>query len=278
MNEAVMNRAAAFRALHALGELLVLPNAWDAGSARIIEGCGARAIATTSAGLAWARGYPDGDALPPTILFAAIAEMARVIDVPLTVDIEGGYSTEPRSVAETVTAAIDAGAVGINIEDGAGPVSALCAKITAVKTAAVRTGVDLFVNVRTDVYLRGLASGEQAVAETLARAASYRRAGADGLFVPALRDPDAIRTVASAVEMPLNVMILPDLAAPDDLRAWGVRRLSAGSALAQRAHGLTQRAATRLLVDGQYDQLFEGAAEYGTLNAMFTNRGDGATD
>lgn len=269
VSPAATDKASAFRALHAPGALLVLPNAWDAGSARLIESCGAKAIATTSAGLAWAKGYPDGDALPPKVLLAAVAEIHRVIDIPLTVDIEGGYASDPRSVGETVAAVVDAGAVGINIEDGAAPVDLLCEKIAAAKAAAARSGVDLFVNVRTDVYLRGIASGEAAVAETLARAASYRAAGGDGLFVTALREPEAIRRIASAIDVPLNVMIVPGLPGPEDLRASGVRRLSAGSALAQGAHGVTERAAKRLLVDRQYDLLFEGAAEYPRLNAMF---------
>jgi 2-methylisocitrate lyase-like PEP mutase family enzyme len=271
MNEEQNSRSTAFRALHAPGALLVLPNAWDAGSARTIEACGARAIATTSAGLAWARGFPDGDALPAKVLLAAIAEIFRVINVPLSIDIEGGYSSDPRTVGETVAAVVDAGAVGINIEDGAAPVGLTCSKIEAAKAAAVRSGVDLFVNVRTDVYLRGLAKGDAAVAETLARAAAYGAAGGDGIFVPGLKDADAIQRIAAAVDLPLNVMIVPGLAGPDDLRAWGVRRLSAGSALAQGAHGFTERAAKRLLIDGQYEPLFEGPADYMRLNAMYAN-------
>ena len=148
--------ADAFRRLHVPGRPVLIANAWDAGSARLIESCGGAAIATTSAGLAWARGYPDGDALPPAILAAAVAEIARVIDVPLSVDAEGGYSDLPARVGEVVRAIVDAGGIGINIEDGSSGPDLLVAKIAAARTAAARAGVGLFINARTDVYLRSL--------------------------------------------------------------------------------------------------------------------------
>ena len=120
-----------FHRLHQGNTPLVLANAWDAGSARLIESCGAVAIATTSAGLAWSRGYPDGDAIPPRDLAAAVADIARVLSVPLTVDVEGGYASDPAQVRENVAAVVGAGAVGINIEDGQASVDLLCAKIGA---------------------------------------------------------------------------------------------------------------------------------------------------
>src|SRR5262245_15798494 len=166
---------ATFRDLHAPGRLLVLPNAWDAGSARLIEACGAQAIATTSSGVAWACGYPDGDAIPPEVLIDAVARIRRVLTVPLTVDAEGGHSAEPARVGETIEGLVDAGAVGVNLEDGSvHPPALLCAKIAAAKKAAARVGVDLFVNARTDVFLRGLVEPERRVAETLARGREYR--------------------------------------------------------------------------------------------------------
>ena len=262
-------RAARFRRLHAPGELLVLPNAWDAGSARLVESCGATAIATTSSGVAWAHGYPDGDALPPRLLAPAVASIARVTSVPLSIDIEGGSSADPRAVGEIVAAVIDAGAVGINVEDGTGSPDLLCAKIGAAKTAAARAGVDLFVNARTDVYLRGLVPPDRAMAESVARAARYRAAGTDGLFVPGIVDADAIREIASAVEMPLNVMVRPGLPPVAELRTLGVRRVSAGSGLAQAAYGVVRRAATQLLVDGRYDAIVELAAPFAELNALY---------
>jgi 2-methylisocitrate lyase-like PEP mutase family enzyme len=171
-----------FRNLHR--DLLLLPNAWDSGSARLFESVGAKAIATTSAGIAWSRGYSDGDALPIEQLLATTRDIARVIRVPLTIDIEGGYSIDPVVVARVVGGIIDAGAVGINIEDGTGSPDLLCAKIEAAKQTAARAGVDLFINARTDVYLRSLASTDGAVEEVGRRATMYQAAGCDGIFVP----------------------------------------------------------------------------------------------
>ena len=166
--------ATAFHALHRGPELLLLANAWDAGSARLIESLGARAIATTSAGVAWAHGYPDGDALPVPLVVATAAAIARLIRVPLTIDIEAGYSDDPDAVGRLVASLIEAGAVGINLEDGSGSPDLLCAKIARIRRVAADLGVDLFVNARTDVYLRGLVPAPDRLAEASARAARYR--------------------------------------------------------------------------------------------------------
>lgn len=259
-----------FRNLHRRGELLVLPNAWDAGSARLIESLGALAIATTSAGVAWSRGYPDGDALPIAQLLAVVREIARVIRVPLTIDIEGGYSDDPALVAHAVAGVIDAGAVGINIEDGAGAPDLLCAKIEAARRIAAHAGVDLFINARTDVYLRGVASGDAAVEEVLRRAARYQAAGCDGLFVPALADGAAIKAVAAAIEpLPLNIMLVPGLPPFDVLRAQGVRRMSAGASIAQAALGRARWLASAFLAGGS-EEMFAVAADYAETNRLFS--------
>ena len=260
----------AFRELHGPGRMLVLPNAWDAGSARLIESCGAQAIATTSSGVAWACGHPDGDAIPPDVLIDAVARIRRVLTVPLTVDAEGGYSSEPARVGETIEGLIDAGAVGVNLEDGSvHPPDLLCAKIAAAKKAAARARVDLFVNARTDVFLRGLVAPERRVVETLARARQYRDAGADGLFVPGVSDPDPIAELVAGTELPLNVMLVPKLPSLAALAKLGVRRVSAGAAIAQAVHGLTRKLAHQLIADEGYAAAFEGAAAYGELNALF---------
>jgi len=266
--------AAAFRRLHAPGQLLVLPNAWDAGSARLIESLGAAAIATTSSGLCWARGYPDGKALPLAVLVGAVAEIVRVTRLPVSVDVEAGYSAEPERVASTVAALIDAGAVGINLEDGSGSPELLAAKIAAVKQAARRSGVDLFVNARTDVYLKKLAPPERAVEETIARGGRYLEAGCDGLFVPGLSSREAIQAIAAAVALPLNVMLLPSLAPIADLRAWGVRRVSAGSAVAAAALGAARRAVKQLQGDGRYESHYSETVAYAEMNSLFPAPGN----
>jgi 2-methylisocitrate lyase-like PEP mutase family enzyme len=261
-----------FRALHRPAKPLCLANAWDAGSARLIESCGAAAIATTSAGLAWAHGYPDGDVLPGGILAAAVEEIARVISVPLSVDIEGGYSSDPHAVGIAIERVIDAGAVGINLEDGSGPPDLLVAKIGAARAAADRTGVALFVNARTDVYLRALVPPEHAVEESLERARRYRDAGADGLFVPGVTARADIRAIAADAGLPLNVLVYPGLPPVAELGGLGVARVSAGSGIVQTALAVVRDAAVEFLRDGRYDAMAGRTIDYPTLNALHERR------
>jgi 2-methylisocitrate lyase-like PEP mutase family enzyme len=259
-----------FRGLHQGPAVLVLPNAWDAATARMIESIGAKAIATTSAGLAWARGYPDGNALPIEQLIGATRDIARVIRVPLTVDVEAGYSADPRAVAELVVRILDIGAVGINIEDSDASADLLCKKIAAVREKVARSGADLFINARTDVYL-GTASGDAAMEEVIHRASRYLDAGCDGLFVPGVSDGDAMAAIVKAINpMPLNIMALPSLPSMDALQRHGVRRLSAGSAIAQAALSCTSRLAAGF-VAGNISDLFTAIAEYDTVNKSFAN-------
>jgi 2-methylisocitrate lyase-like PEP mutase family enzyme len=260
-----------FRRLHQ-GGLLVLPNAWDAGSARLIESLGARALATTSAGVAWSHGYPDGDRMPTSLLRATVADIARVVRIPVSADVEGGYSSDPAAVAETVGAVIEAGAVGINIEDGSGAPELLCAKIERAKSAGVRLGVDLFVNARTDVYLRGLATEERRVEETLARAELYRSAGADGIFVPGLADSDEIRAVVRDLPLPLNLMAWRGLPPAAELEALGVRRLSAGAGIVEAAYAKTLRLAGAFLKTGASDPVTAESRTYPEINALMAGR------
>jgi 2-methylisocitrate lyase-like PEP mutase family enzyme len=265
-----MTSADSFRKLHGGHEVLVLPNAWDAGSARLIESLGASAIATTSAGVAWSHGYPDGDALPLDLVLATAEEIARVVRVPLSIDLEGGYSDDPAQVGALATRVIDAGVVGINIEDGTGEPDLLAAKIGKVRASAARSGVELFVNARCDVYLAGIASDDAAIEEVLRRAAIYRDAGCDGLFVPCLTEAAAIRAIASGIQpLPLNVMLMPNLPDLNVLRDLGVRRLSCGSALAEAALGRARELAASFLV-GNVEHIYEGAADYGANQALFS--------
>jgi 2-methylisocitrate lyase-like PEP mutase family enzyme len=264
-----MTKALAFRRMHEGPNLLLLPNCWDAASARLHESLGARALATTSAGVAWANGYPDGDALPEDRLVAAVRAIARVVSVPLSVDVEGGYADDPSRAAEIVAKVVDAGAVGINLEDGNAAPSLLAAKIEHVKRAVARTGADVFVNARTDVYLKGLVPDAARVEETLARAKTYRDAGADGIFVPGVVAPAAIRAIAEAAGLPLNVLAWSGLAPASELAALGVRRLSAGSALAQIAFGRASAAAAAFLRDGRSEPLREGVFGFAEMNALF---------
>ena len=269
MNARNAEHAVAFRTLHAQG-VLRLANAWDAGSARLIESLGAPAIATTSAGVAWARGYVDGDALPMQCLLDTAKDIARVIRVPLTVDMESGYSHDPAVVADNVVRAAETGAVGINIEDGSGPPDALCAKLSCIRDALASRGLDVYINARTDVYLRALAPPDARVAMVLERAARYREAGADGLFVPGVTQADAIGQIASSAGLPLNVMLRPDLPALAELETLGVRRLSAGSDLAEAVFAHVGALAGAFLQDGR--TVPGERMAYGAINALFAER------
>jgi 2-methylisocitrate lyase-like PEP mutase family enzyme len=254
-----------FKKLHDGSKLLTLPNAWDAGSARLFESLGAPAIATTSAGVAWAQGYADNDHLPVDNAVAVAANIVRVLTVPLSVDFENGYSSDPQQVARNVLCLIEAGVAGINLEDGNDAPSLLADKIRAIR----QLGKDIFINVRTDVYLRGLAPEGERVADVLKRAALYKEAGADGLFVPGICKADDIKTVAAGAGLPLNVMDWPGLPSNDELHQLGVARFSAGSGIAQALWAVAAGMAKDFLATGNAGPLIGQAMPYGDLQALF---------
>ncbi|HEU5480109.1 MAG TPA: isocitrate lyase/phosphoenolpyruvate mutase family protein [Candidatus Tumulicola sp.] len=262
--------AGELRALHAGERVLILPNVWDAASAALFAAAGAGALATTSAGLAWSCGYPDGDALPRASLLFALGAICRVSGkLPVSADVEGGFSQDPETVADLVRELCALGVGGINLEDGGADPDVLSAKIRAVKRSVAACGGDVFVNARTDVYLREMATGDAAVNEVVARARRYAAAGADGIFVPGLAAPAEIAAIASAVDLPLNLMAIPQLSPVRELYALGVRRLSAGDALAARAYGAARAAAEAFLAGGDAAVLFsEPAVDYASTNAL----------
>jgi 2-methylisocitrate lyase-like PEP mutase family enzyme len=264
-------KAKAFAALHAGPEVLVLPNAWDAASAAIMAAAGAKAVATSSAAVAWTHGYPDGDALPREKLLATIGACAKGAgEVPLTADIEGGYTDDLTELAETIKAVAGAGAVGINFEYGARDPDLHARKIAAVRKAADAAGVPLFINARTDVYLKRLMEGEAAEAEVVRRAALYRDAGASGVFVPGPSDAALIGRLAKAIALPLNMMLVPGLPDAAALKALGVRRISSGTAPFSAAYSTLAKAVAAYLASGDV-QTFAAAGAGGlpNLNKLF---------
>jgi len=256
-----------FHQLHHDG-LLILTNVADATGARIVEQLGCKAVATSSAAVAWAHGYPDGNALPLERLISTVESIARVISVPLTVDIEAGYSDDLARVAEVIDAVIAAGAVGINIEDGASPPELLAHKIEIARQVAERRQVKLFINTRTDVYLKGLVPAEDRVAETLRRAALYQAAGADGLFAAGVTAEYEIAALCQGTSLPVNVLGLPGLPSLDELKTLGVRRLSAGSGIAEFLYGAMASLAKGFLETGKLDSSHLKAFTYGEVNAL----------
>lgn len=264
-----MSNAQAFHALHRGPDLLILPNAWDAGSARVIETLGAKAVATTSAGLCWSHGYADGHHLPVEVLVATVREITRVVSIPVSCDFEGGYADDPAGAGENVRAVLDAGAVGINIEDAGGPAELLAAKIAAVRRSAEAAGVDLYINARTDIWLRRMLDGEAAVAEALRRAALYREAGASGLFTAGVVRPDDIAVLAAECGLPLNVMARPGLPKGPALQALGARRISSATGLGRAALAALNAATREFLETGDSDALAARDTIGGDYNALF---------
>jgi 2-methylisocitrate lyase-like PEP mutase family enzyme len=281
-----------FRSLHHAGTPLILVNAWDAASARIVEAAGASAVATTSAGVAWSLGAPDGDALGRDLAVGLVSRVAAAVAVPVTADIESGFGATPADVGQTVLAVIQAGAVGVNIEDawrgsesgdvagrdigesgdvagrdsGAGLLRAVadqCARLAAARAAARESGVPVFINARVDTFLCGAGGIE----DTVARASAYLEAGADGVFVPGVVDPETIAALVAAIAAPLNVLVGPGAPPVPELARLGVARASLGSAVAQAAYAVAQRAAVEAFGPGTYEAVSD-ALDYGVINGL----------
>jgi 2-methylisocitrate lyase-like PEP mutase family enzyme len=271
---------AQFKALHFQNTPLLLPNAWDAASAVLLQMDGATAIATSSAAVAWSLGYADGGALPRAELLGAIGRIMRVVQVPVTVDLEDGYSQDPAAVADLVLQVARLGVVGINLEDGAGPADLLAAKIGAIRRALA--GTPLYINARTDVYLKGLAknakgqSGPEAIALCAQRLQSYRAAGADGAFVPGMCTAADVAALLAQPgmppDMPLNLMATPALAPTADLAAAGVRRISTGGSLFQTTYAYSRAPAKQFMAQGDTRGLFEHTLPYAMMNAAMPGK------
>jgi 2-methylisocitrate lyase-like PEP mutase family enzyme len=260
-------RARAFAALHGTPPL-VLPNAWDAGTARLVERAGAKAIATTSGGVAWSLGTTDGGGMDRERVARVIREIVRVVSVPVTADIERGYGEPLDELAATIQLVLKAGAVGVNLEDSGGdplyPPEQMAERIRTARATADAFGVPLFINARTDVYFGG--SGD--FDEALHRAQVYAEAGANGIFLPGVHDLELVRELTGAIALPVNVMVGP-LAAPiADLAAAGVRRASIGTRLLLSAYAHIEQAARELLEQGTYTS-YEQALGYPDVNGMF---------
>jgi len=255
----------AFRDLHRGPRILVLPNAWDAASARVIEEAGAKAIATSSAGVAFSLGYPDGQKIPRDDMLAAVRRIAVAVRVPVTADLEAGYGKGPKQVAETVRGAIDAGAVGMNLEDAADEpnqplfeLSLAVERVRAARQAADATGVTFTLNARTDVFLGNVGEPESRLAHALSRLAAYRDAGADCVFAPGVSDRPTIEALVRELGCPLNILGTPGAPPIPELEKLGVRRVSVGSAPSRAAFTLAREITRELLGPGTYTRLAGG--------------------
>jgi 2-methylisocitrate lyase-like PEP mutase family enzyme len=271
-----IDRGRRFLALHQ-GGLFILANAWDAASARIFEAAGCVAVGTSSAGVAFSLGCPDGERVCRKEMLAAVARIARAVEVPVSADMESGYGDTPEAVVETVQAVIQTGAVGVNLEDAAfeGRLFDLrlqVEKIRAARCAADASGVPFVVNARTDIFWHKLGQPRERLPLAIARANAYREAGADCLFVPGVVELETIRTLAREITGPLNVLASPGCPPIAALAEAGVRRVSLGSGPMRATMGLARRIGEELLAQGTYHALHQGAISYREANTLFNRR------
>jgi len=263
------------RKLHAGPRILILPNAWDVISARIVEDAGFPAIATTSAGVAAVLGYPDGQRAPRSEMLEMVARMARAVSVPVTADMEAGYCTSPAEMAEMACEVVGAGAVGLNLEDVTGDnesshveLGLQMEKIAAVREASRMAGVPLVINARTDVYLMPIGAAETRFERTVERLRAYRKAGADCVFAPGIRDRETIRRVVRAVDARLNILLQPGGPSVAELEKLGVARASIGSGMMRAALGTARNIAKALLDYQDHSNFFREAIPYDEVNRL----------
>jgi 2-methylisocitrate lyase-like PEP mutase family enzyme len=272
-------KADRFRALHAGPKLLVLTNVWDALSARLVEAAGYAAIATSSAGVAHSLGYADGQYVPRQEMLAAVARIARVVELPVSADLEGGYGVGPENAARLAGELIAAGAIGLNLEDGLDEATAKfkdlsqeVEEIHAIREVGAGAGVPIVINARTDTFWQGKEEKAKRFAEAVRRCRAYREAGADCVFVPGLSDAETIGAFVREIGAPLNVLAGTGVPNREELSRLGVRRLSFGSSLGRATYGHFRKLLS-LVVDGaDLESTLTGAVPYSELNALFASR------
>jgi 2-methylisocitrate lyase-like PEP mutase family enzyme len=278
MPDTQRERAARFRALHGGPEILLLCNAWDAASARVIEEAGFPAVATTSAGVAWSLGYADGQHAPFEDVVAVVRRVVGAVGVPVSADIEAGFGETPGQAARSCLAVLEAGAVGVNLEDGTAgkdrlvPIPLQCEKIRAAKEAAAGAGKDLVVNARIDVFLDEIGDPETRFAEAVGRANAFRAAGADCLFVPGVVDEMTIGRLVEAIDGPVNILAGPQSPPVATLARLRVARVSLGSGAARASLGQLRRVAKELAANGTYSAIASDAISYAEANKLFSPR------
>ena len=267
-------QAELFRQFHHGPSLLVLPNAWDAASARIFECEGFRAIATTSSGVAASLGYSDGQHISREMLVDALARITRVVECPVTADIEAGYTNDMKELSRTIASVIGLGVVGINLEDSSGSnelvdVDLHAEKIRTVRETASSYGADLFINARVDVYLRDVGEPQERFRHTIDRAHAYRAAGADCIFIPSVVDERLIGSLVKNIPGPINILAVANTPPIEVLEKLGVARVSTGSGPARACATLTRRIGRELLDQGTYSSFTQGAMTYKEMNSLF---------
>lgn len=272
-------KASLFRAMHTEGRMLVLPNAWDVISAKLFEEAGFPAVATTSAGIANALGYPDGQVISREEMLFIVRRIANSLEVPVSADIEAGYGANAiGEVLKTIQGVLDSGAVGINLEDAGEEQGTLVEKslqverIQAIRQLAAASGVPLVINARTDPYFFPHLTPQEQFEIAVDRANAYFAAGADSLFVPIVTDRMTISNLVKAIEGPLNVLVLPGVPPLAELEEMGVRRVSMGSGGHRATLAVVRRIAKEFLEQGTYASLFNDSVPYQEVNALLAKQ------
>ena len=273
-NQAQPAKANAFRAMHRGSKALLLPNVWDVASARIVEEAGYNAIATTSAGIAFSLGFPDGERISREEMLARVARIVKAVRVPVSADVEAGYGRRPEDAAQTAREVIEAGAIGMNFEDSTDDpehplldLNLQLERIHAIREAALKSGVLLVLNARTDTYLLQVGPLETRYDETVRRLVAFRDAGADCVFAPGLKDTETVRRLVADVKCPLNILAGPGSPTINELEQLGVARVSLGSSTMRATLGLLKRAAEELRTQGTYSSL-DGAPTHADVNRL----------
>jgi 2-methylisocitrate lyase-like PEP mutase family enzyme len=262
----------AFKQLHYQNHILMLPNAWDAISAKLFEKEGAHAIGTTSAGIAVTLGYPDGQRMPKDLFLKIVERIISSVNIPVSVDIEAGYGKTIGEICDTVQKLLDMGAVGVNLEDTDPKTNQIIEinkqvdRIRAIRQLADKNNLPLFINARTDIYWSSNVPVDKRYEETLSRLLAYKAAGADGVFVPGLTDISLITKLHNAIELPINVLGGTWITSMDSLKNTGVARISAGSGIFRSEVTHTQQA-YRQFSHGNFSFL-KNAISYDAINAM----------
>jgi 2-methylisocitrate lyase-like PEP mutase family enzyme len=273
----IQEKAERLRKLHEGPRTLLLVNCWDAASARIVELAGFPAVASSSAGVAYALGYADGQRISRAEMLDMVRRIARAVEVPVTADVEAGYGATPEAAAETARAVVGAGAVGMNLEDAGEdveggallPMEAQVERVRAARAAAAQLGVHVVINARTDAFAsRGIAKADRA-AEAIRRANAYLAAGADCAFVPFVSDREILARLVREIRGPINVLGTPAAPPVPELEKMGVRRVSVGSGPARAAYGHLRRVAAELKDKGTYATMADGAVSYADMQSLF---------
>ncbi len=273
-----VEKAEDFRALHNRKKVLVLPNAWDVASARLFEDSGFPAVATSSAGVMVSLGYPDGEEMRADELVSVVGRIAKVLAVPLSADVVGGYGETPGDVAATVRKIIAAGAVGINIEDFVHrtkelrPLEEQLGRLRAVKELGESIGIPFVINARTDAFRYAQGDEKARLEEAVRRGKAYKDLGVDCVYPMGLTDVSSISAYVGALDFPINVMVRKGLPSVPELQRLGVARVSFGPSASYAALGMLKRASREVLEKGTFDMLVDGALTFDELNSLAVPR------